>query len=81
MARMTKTNFWNNKNVWHNCSELHSCMKICHGKNIDGDHLLTYAWKYQRDLFSTEMLSMEDISKIGKELNENFTRYFKIIVR
>lgn len=81
MARMTKAEFWNNSIVHDNLSEIYSCMKICHGKDIDGDELLQYAWRYSKVWMSEYRHTMHEIAMFCKELNRNFDIYFKIICR
>ena len=49
MARISKVNFANNEIVNHNLSEIYSCMQVCHHRDIDGDVLVDFAWKYFRD--------------------------------
>lgn len=52
MARITKSQFFQNKTVCANASEILSCMKVCHGKDIDSEVILNYAWRFDRDWFS-----------------------------
>ena len=56
-------------------------MKICHGKDIDGDELLQYAWRYSKVWMSEYRHTMPEIATFCKELNKNFDFYFKIICR
>jgi hypothetical protein len=72
--------FYNNNLVNSNLSELHSCLKIFHHFNIDGENLLKYAWKHQREV-AERSYSMQEISDLGKEIAANFGKYFKIIAR
>ena len=82
MKSITKKDFfYNNDCVNHNASELYSCLKICHGKDIDGEELLKFAWKYDKERFATQKLSMWEISVIGEKINNNFNNFFKITAR
>lgn len=72
--------FYNNNLVNSNLSELHSCLKIFHHFNIDGENLLKYAWKHQREV-AERSYSMQEISDLGKEISANFGKYFKIVAR
>lgn len=82
---MKKQEFYQSEIVNHNLTELYSCMKVCYGKDIDGSVLQEWLWKNRKEECLKSMLKdflgMQKISEIGKHLNENFNRYFKIIVR
>jgi hypothetical protein len=81
MARITKSQFFQNKTVCANASEILSCMKVCHGKDIDSEVILNYAWRFDRDWFSDRARSMQEISNYCKALNKDFYQYFKIKLR
>lgn len=81
MARITKSQFFQNKTVCANASEILSCMKVCHGKDMDSEVILNYAWKYDRDWFSDRIRSMQEIADYCKGLNKDFYHYFKIKLR
>lgn len=78
---MTKAEFWNNSIVHDNLSEIYSCMKICHGKDIDGDELFKYAWRYSKIWMSECRHTMSEIANFCNELNRDFDNFFKIICR
>ena len=78
---MTKAEFWNNSIVHDNLSEIYSCMKICHGKDIDGDELFKYSWRYSKIWMSEYRHTMSEIANFCNELNRNFDDFFKIICR
>ena len=82
---MKKQEFYQSEIVNHNLTELYSCMKVCFWKDIDGDQLQEWLWKNRKEdklkSMLEHILGMQAISEIGKHLNENFNRYFKIVVR
>lgn len=81
MKRISKTDFYGSDIVTHNVSELYSCLKVCHKKDIDGEHLMAYAWKYQRETFFSHRHTMWEIEQIATDIDVRFYSIFKIVLR
>ena len=61
--------------------ELEACLKICHKTYIDWIVLVNYLWKNEeirKNLQAGHKYNMEEISILGKDLVENFTKYFVV---
>lgn len=81
MARISKVNFANNEVVNHNLSEIYSCMKVCHHRDIDGDVLVEFGWKYFRNVMLEKKMSMWEVDCFCTEMEKNFHAYFSYKVR
>ena len=77
----TKKSFVNSDEVYRVVSELQSCLKICHKTYIGWKVLEGYLWENEevRSIIQRgHRYNMEEISKLAKNLLENFTTYFEI---
>lgn len=77
----TKKSFITDPEVYRVASELQSCIKICHKTYIGWTVLVNYLWKNEevRSIIQRgHRYNMEEISKLAKNLLENFTTYFEI---
>ena len=77
----TKKSFVNSAEVANVAIELEACLKICHKIYIDWIVLANYLWKNEetrKNLQAGHKYNMEEISILGKNLVENFTKYFVV---
>lgn len=77
----TKKSFTTDPEVYRVASELQSCLKICHKTYIGWTVLVNYLWKNEETrkmLQAGHKYTMEEISILGKNLVENFTKYFVV---
>lgn len=77
----TKKSFVNSAEVLNVAFELEACLKICYKTYIDYTVLVNYLWKNEetrKNLQASHKYNMEEISILGKNLVENFTKYFVV---
>lgn len=81
MGRISKVNFANNEIVNQNLSEIYSCMKVRYHRDIDGDVLVDFAWKYFKNKMLEKKMSMWEVDCFCGDLNRKFHTYFSYKVR
>lgn len=77
----TKKSFVNSAEVLNVAFELEVCLKICYKTYINYTVLVNYLWKNEetrKNLQAGHKYNMEEISILGKNLVENFTKYFVV---